>query len=466
MATRHIHFLRDRAPRAAGWLVLAAAVAVAVASARTAPESWSDSSRLATVESLVDHHTLAIDRSLFGRATGDKICVDGRFYSHKPPVPALLLAGLYQCLQWTTGLTALHRPRSFCYWLTLGSSGLAYVVAVWCVFRLGRPLRLGLPLRLSLTAGFALATLALPYARQVNDHILLLGVAAALMLNLAWMAGDGGQGSFWRALGAGALAGLGYTIDLGAGPLLFACTLALIAYRGRRRLGVTLSAFLLGALPWLTLHHAVNYAIAGTWLPAAAIPRFFRWTGCSFTPRNLTGGWKHDGLLPFLNYAARLLASKRGFLVHNLPLLLAVPALVVLLWRRVREWPELAWGGAWAAGTWLLYAANSNNYAGSCCSIRWFVPLLAPGFYTLAVFLRDRPRFWGDFCVLGGWGLLLAGYAWRRGPWIISGVPFLWPVLIAALACWVVFRLWDWRPRQPVRAAEEVAGLHAPEKAA
>jgi hypothetical protein len=435
--------------RAAGLVVLAVAVVIAAVSARPYPGSWNDSSRLAAVESLVDHHTLAIDASLFGRGTGDKICVNGRFYSHRPPVPALLLAGLYRALQWATGLKAERRPGTFCYWLTLGSSGLAYVVAVWCVFRLGGPLRLPLRVRLMLTAGLGLATLALPYARQVNDHILLLAVAAALALNLA-VAANRYRESFWSLYGSGTLAGFGYTLDLGAGPLLVLCTLALVLYRGRRRAAVRLSAFLAGALPWVTLHHAVNYAVAGTWLPAAALPQFFRWPGSPFTEANLTGGWKHHDLPALLGYAVELVLGPRGFLVHNLPLLPAVLAVPLLLWRRVREWPELLWGTAWAAGTWLVYAAGSNNYAGLCCSIRWFVPLLAPGCLTLAVVLRERPWLLGDFSVLGGWGAVLAGYAWLRGPWRIPGVPFLWPVLAASLACWAGYRLWDWKQIQAV----------------
>ena len=43
--------------------VLALAVVVALVSARPYAGSWNDGSRLATVECLVDYHTLAIDRS-------------------------------------------------------------------------------------------------------------------------------------------------------------------------------------------------------------------------------------------------------------------------------------------------------------------------------------------------------------------------------------------------------------------
>src|SRR5437899_11778232 len=99
--------------------VLSAAVTVALLSAHCYAGGWNDGSRLATVECLVDYHTLAIDRSIFvqvpprdgsatpspypddepdllSHGTGDKLLIQGHFYSDKSPVPALLMAGLYQ----------------------------------------------------------------------------------------------------------------------------------------------------------------------------------------------------------------------------------------------------------------------------------------------------------------------------------------------------------------------------------
>jgi hypothetical protein len=126
------------------WLmpaVLAAALAVAAASARPYAGGWNDGSRLATVESLIERHTFVIDESIFvrvpaegpspyppgdvllRRGTQDKLLIGGHFYSDKPPVPALLMAGVYQLTQWSTGLTARAQPDRFCYWMTLTSSG-------------------------------------------------------------------------------------------------------------------------------------------------------------------------------------------------------------------------------------------------------------------------------------------------------------------------------------------------------
>ncbi len=451
-----------RTPRRVGAAVLAVAALLAVVSARPYAGGWNDGSRLATVESLVDRGTLAIDDSIFVRVpdddaaplpyppddallreqgTLDKILVDGRYYSDKSPVPALPLAGVYRAWVAATGLTARARPDLFCLLLTLVSSGLAYVVAVGCVDRLGVDTGLSLGYRLSLTASFALGTLALPYARHVNNHSLLLGVAAALTLGLARLARAAEAGRLsWRLPALlGALAGFGYTVDLGAGPVLFACTLALAAWRCRRpRL---LLAFVLAALPWLALHHALNYAVGGTLAPANSVAHYLTWPGSPFNEQNMTGGWKHASAGQFLLYAADLLVGRRGFLGHNLPLLLA-PAALGLFRRRPAERPELLYALGLCGGVWLIYAVNSTNHAGRCLSIRWFLPLLAPGYYALAVLLRERPRLLGDLLLLGGWGAVVAALGWWQGPWERIGEAWLWPVRAGVLLSWAGYRLW------------------------
>src|SRR5262249_10809995 len=148
--------------------------------------------------------------------------------------------------------------------------------------------RLPLSPRLILTASFALATVALPYTQQVNNHILLLAVTSALVLATAKMIERTrpGRASWRNFVVLGLLAGLGYTIDLGVGPVVLLCTSILVLTCGpfgaARRASLLLSSclfFALAALPWLVLHHAINYAIGGSWKPANANPAYFRWPG-------------------------------------------------------------------------------------------------------------------------------------------------------------------------------------------
>jgi hypothetical protein len=450
-----------RDSRLAGLAVVVTAAAVAAVSACPYAGSWNDGSRLAAVEALVDQHTLAIDHSIFvtppqrsdlakptpyppdepllRNGTLDKLFINGHYYSDKPAVISLLMAGVYQVWQWCGGATAFKRPDLFCLLMTLTTSGLAYVTAVWCVYRLAKMIGLPLGLCLALAASLAVATVALPYARQVNNHIMLLGVAAALFLSLHRLAEAIREGKqpVLRLAWLGTLGGLAYNLDLGTGPMLLLCLTGLLAYRCRRL--VPLVVFGLGTLPWLVTHHVINYAIGGTFTPMNTVPAYSLWPGCPFTAQNLTGDWNHT---PghFFVYLADMLVGKRGFLNHSMPLLLAVPALGVLIWRRPAELAEIVFASCWAGGTWLLYGALSNNHSGMCCSIRWFVPLLAPAYIALALFLRDYPTWRGDFYVLSGWGVVLGGLMWWQGPWMRHMVPLFWPIQAAALLSWYAWR--------------------------
>jgi len=450
----------DHTPHSLTLFVLIAAAGIAYGSALPYANSWNDGSRLAAVEALVDHQTLAIDDSIFvqvppdapyppyppdstgplSKGTCDKLFIQGHYYSDKPAVISILMAALYQGWEWLGGPTAAQRTDLFCLLLTTMTSGLAYVVACGGIWLLGRQLGLTPGLRLLWTASFALATVALPYTRHVNNHILLLGVAALLFVQLEALARESQAGQFspFRLLTIGLLSGLAYCLDLGIGPVLLLCLGALLLYRCRR---VTPLAWcVLGALPWLAAHHTLNYLVGGTFKPMNTVPEYSQWPGCTFTPENMTGFARHDAL-HFSEYALGLLFGKRGFFGHNLPLFLALPG-VWLLRRKLWRHAELLFALAWCAGSWLMYAIFSNNYSGACCSIRWFVPLLVPGFYLLALLLRDLPTYRWDFAVLSGWGFVLAAIMWVYGPWWGRMVPLFWPVQGLALASWLGCRLW------------------------
>jgi hypothetical protein len=490
-----------RATLLAELAVVSAALLAAWVVARPCAGSWNDGSRLAAVESLVDRHTWAIDDSIFVRVprdlpqppyparspfllekgTLDKLWIDGHFYSDKTPVPALLLAGVYAGWQAMTGWTARSHPAAFCSSMTVASSGLAFAVAVWCALRLGRVLRLRGGWRLLPAGGLALSGVALAYTSHVNNHVLLLAVTMAAMVQLAWMTRPL-ERTVGRYLALGCCAGLGYAIDLGAGPGILGAVLLYAGWRGVRasqtrgpgdqetRRGVCLlvswSPGLLvfgGALPWLALHHGLNYALAGTWGPANANPAFFRWPGCPFSPDDLTGGLCHPDPYTFVGYALDLLFGGRGILTCNLPLLLALPG-VVLLWRgRPALRPELLAVSALCVAVWLAYSLCSTNHAGECCSVRWFVPLLAPGWLVLALLLREAPWCRRQLLVLCGWGAVLGVHFACRGAWMNRLLPEFWPVLGLALASWAWCWSSDVRLEQTVQQAvdrlRDVVGL-------
>jgi hypothetical protein len=472
----------DRArPAWLGAVVIGAAVLVALVSARPYANSSNDGSRLATVEALVDFHTLAIDDSLFVRppptsastqslpyprdyldfstrdggvvrgwgplatnGAGDKILVHGHYYSEKPPLQGLWLAAIYQGLQGAFGLQVRQNPALFTYLMTLASSGFAYVVAVWGVWRLLRTVGLPLHLEIGVLVSFALGSLAPTYARHVNAHLPLLACAALLLASLF----DPDQPpSVLRALSWGTLCGLAYAHETPTGGLLTLAACGYVLVRWRRVLPVLLLG--LAALPWAAIHHVVCYSFAGTWRPVNTIVEYFDFPGSEFDRFNLTGFWNHKSLGEFGYYALALLFGNRGFVQSNLPLFLALCAPVVLLRRRLPEALGVLCCCFWAAATWLLFAALSVNYSGACCSVRWFLPLLAPGYYLLALLLRERPAWRSDFWLLAAAGLVLGAAMWWGGTWVAEPPLFL-AVQTAAVVLWIgASRLLPALPRLP-----------------
>ncbi|HVS40239.1 MAG TPA: hypothetical protein VMS17_32070 [Gemmataceae bacterium] len=440
--------------------VVLAALAIAAAGASPRIGGWNDASRLATVECLVDHHTLAIDQSTWFQDTGDKIRPrpDGPFYSDKPPTMALLMAVPYLVLHDGFGFRAAGHPEVFCYLMTLLSSGLAYMAAVWCIYRVGRVVGLAPGWSAALTASFGIATVALTYSRNVNSHLPCLAAAAAVLLNLAAL--DRPHGFIvGRLLLIGALAAFVYVLEQPIGGLLLVAAAVAAAVRLRRPTAVVWIA--LAALPWAAVHHLVTWAYAGTFGPANVNADFFRYEGSTFDESNLTGRWNHASIGAFAVYALGMLFGERGFLLSNPTLLLAFVAgwhgFAAQRGRRNSATPEpgrksmahteTVCFGLWCLAVWLLYAALSTNDSGQCCTIRWFLPLLAPAYFWLALLLRDRPQYRIDFVLLSGWGAVLAVYFWIGGPFTAYSASynrffpyFFWPVAACALLTWAARR--------------------------
>jgi hypothetical protein len=445
---------------AAAWVVAAVAFAVAAAGARPMATSWNDGSRLASVEALVERGSFCIDGTVFldpagARARGltpydpadplldhgtlDKLVIDGRYYSDKPPLVSVPLAGAYRALMLLGAPAPADRPDVFAWAVCLLLSGTGYAVAVGCLWALGRRAGLEPGWRLAWLAAFALATVLPAYTRSANNHIAQLGAAAAACVLLCRVADARAAGrTAWGALAAlGFVAGFAYNLDFGVGPPLLGAVLAAVALRTRRLWPVVACAA--AAVPCVAAGHAINYAVGGDWLrPLNMHPEYLAWPGSPFAT-TMTGVLRPRPVAQFL-YTLDLLFGKKGFLTHNPPLMLAAVVGPLVLNRHARNRPELVALAAWCAGGWLMYGVLSKNHGGMCVSVRWFVPFLAPGFWLLAKVLAERPQFRRDFVALAAWGAVLSASAFLVGPWWGRNVPLYWWAFGGSLVTWLVVR--------------------------
>ena len=448
--------------------VVALALLLAIFGARPHAGSWNDGSRLAAVESLLDRGTLAIDDSMFvnpalspaghqpyppheadlrAKGTLDKLHIRGYFHSDKPPVVSVVMAAMYAPAQWL-GLAPAPdaNPERFIWILTEATSVAAFAVTLLSMHLLGQRIGLAGWSHAVWFSALALGTFALAYTRHVNNHILQLAVAAVWCLLSLRMADGDVHG--WKSIGLGKILGtalgFGYNLDLGSGPLMFAAAMLLLVVRVRKPLPVITTA--LAASPWIVACHLTNWAIGGVTGPLNAQPEYLAWPGSPFSTGNMTGVMRHTAG-SFLLYAASLLGGKHGILTHNLPLMLCLPALALIFRRGPWRWELLATLG-WCGASWALYALMSNNHSGGSCSVRWFVPFLAPGFFLLAIYLKEHPESVADLAVLAGWGSILGLIMWTIGPWTVRMIPGLWPIVGAALASWLGLAIWRWRKKK------------------
>jgi hypothetical protein len=157
-------------------IVFVAALFVCAILTKTHTVSWNDGSRFATVESLVDRHTAAIDGSPFLKIIGDWYRYHGKTYSDKPPLLAVSGAAIGFVLA-PFGITFERHRALTIYLVTLLTVGAWYATGCCYVYLFGRLLGFIRMRAYGIAALSGLATLSLPYATVLSNHV-PCGVAA------------------------------------------------------------------------------------------------------------------------------------------------------------------------------------------------------------------------------------------------------------------------------------------------
>jgi hypothetical protein len=314
--------------------------------------SGNDSSRFAQIESLVDRGETAIDGSRY--ATSDRVTIGGRSYSNKPPLLAVVGAGVYAAMK-VAGLSFADDERVVVYLLTLVLIG---VPTAWLAARFAAALERAYPDRpwvrrltvIALVAG----TILTSFSVTVNSH-----TVAAVLLFLAWL-----SALERRPVLAGCFAALAPAVDTVPG-LLF---LPVIAYQvressGQRGLIRAAAAIAAGAV----LAVALNLWIVGSPLPPLFAPGAIDQSG----GKNATGMFANiamgTGLAhPFRALGAALLGS-HGFLSVSPILIAGVVGLAVAARRGIgtgggvpQRGIRVTRAGAVAVASWAAVAAGGH----------------------------------------------------------------------------------------------------------
>lgn len=204
--------------------------------------------RLATVQSLVEKRTLAIDDSVYQPTRAIA----------QPPVMAVLLAGPYAIMR-QFGVTFASNPDLVAYLLTVIGAAIPVAAAAGLIYRMGRMFELRRPKRAMLAAAVVLASGLISYGVVLNAQApaaaLLLG-AVACIANVA-AAKQPRATTGWLAV-AGMCAAFAATIAPAATIFLVLMLFAIPAMRWPWRMRVGgMVLYILGAAGPIILHIAL-----------------------------------------------------------------------------------------------------------------------------------------------------------------------------------------------------------------
>src|SRR4051794_37259739 len=249
------------------------------------PQAISDDelARLATVQALVEHRTLAIDDTTFAAETRAKIQRNGHWYSNQPPTLSVLLAGTYWILH-HFGHSFAVNPNWVMYLLTLVGTTLPVAFAGGLVYRMGRLFELHRPWRAGLALAVVLGSGFISYATVLNAHApaAALVLASAASLTHAPTPTRRAPGSVWLAP-SGACAALAAALEPASVLFVVLLGVVILALRwspAQRAGGVLVYA--LGAAAPLLLHVGLVQRTTGnvwqgsglgTERPVADVPR-------------------------------------------------------------------------------------------------------------------------------------------------------------------------------------------------
>jgi hypothetical protein len=412
--------------------VVAAAIALAFllamgALTKTKPESWNDIARVATIESLVERGTWAIDDSPWADLTQDKVLLNGKFYSDKLPLLPFLHAGAYAVLHSLGGSLAPNCESSrFCayLWLTRISIGIPVALVIALFFDFAR--RQDIPLWLALIGALALGlgTMIFPYALVLTSH----AIAGACLFFAFYILATRAPEDRKTLAAAGVLAALAASFDFPAAIIaLGAAGIALVRARSRA------IYFLVGAAIPIAVTLLLDYQIAQTILPTYLIPEGYDYPGSAF-PAVFGGnaGYPDD----YARYAFRMFLGGKGLFAYNPLLLFAlIGAVMVALSRKHPLRVEAFFAAASFVALSFYLALGTGNFGGTSYGERWFVP----GIPILFAFIFFAPP--------------LNARAWKSAAWILFAPALalsIFSTLQGAQAPWQ-----DWLPPLQMTRADQ-----------
>jgi 4-amino-4-deoxy-L-arabinose transferase-like glycosyltransferase len=362
--------------------------------------------RLATVQAIVEHKTLAIDGTDFA---GTRLWVrrEGRTYSDQPPVMSALLAPSYWVMR-HAGIDFAKRPDLAMYLLTVLGVTLPVALSSGLMYRMGRLFELRRPWRATLGLVAVLASGLVSYATVLNPHApaaAFVLCSAACLIHVS-ITNKRAHGSVWLIL-SGLCAALAATIDPPAVVFLALLPAVIFALRWTvpQRFG-GLAVYLLGAALPLAMHGALSSNVPGHGFrvtgpagndslfsflrPGVATPVGATPDAIAYEDDEPRGVW--DRLLLGGRRVVAALVGGHGLLSHFPVVVLGILG-VTMVMHRHWPWTTKVLASVTLAGAVLLlilFTFRRSDWHGAMFATRWFIVFVPLVVFWAGAWLRRR----------------------------------------------------------------------------
>jgi hypothetical protein len=385
-----------------------------------AVQGYNDGARMATIQSIVENHTLSIDHSVFSDGH-DKVYINGKFYAHQPVLTAVLGAVIYYPL-YHLGIELDYGWNLAYYLITLLTVKLFWYLGLKAFYAVLESLGVKEKEGLLLTLALGLGSLYFSWSSTFTNHVIS---ASSLMIGFYFLQRAKTEANaFWSLFLAGLFISLGGSLDLAI--LVFYAGFGVYVlfqrYSFKSTLGYILPLVLTVFPTFLTYD-----LISGSFLPFSVVRDYFIYPDSPWQNNHLLTGVQVKSGWYLVRYSFQALIGKKGFLLHNPMSLLALPLLGEEIWKRGKLKKEALVISICSVVVIGYYLLASQDYSGFAYSIRWFVPLLPLWFVFLyRGFLVERPRFRKLFPPVFLASVIVASVG-LIDPWttIVTGIPFL-----------------------------------------
>ncbi|MBS0205027.1 MAG: hypothetical protein JSS49_19135 [Planctomycetes bacterium] len=431
--------------------------------------SANDRSRWCTVYSLVERGTFQIDeiRQHAGWDSIDIIYDEGHFYSTKPPLLSVIVAGVTWSVQRVTGWSLLNDTHAVTATVLIFVNILPFAVSLVLLSRLLKRVAQCSWCRLFVLAVAAFGTLVTPFLMTLNNHTVAVAGVMVCLFALERLLSEESPRA-WAFIVCGLAAGWACANELPAAAFGLATFLLAV----RRSVRQTICCYAPAALIPIIAFLATNVIATGSWKPTYAnygsskynfvidgVPSY--WMDPDGVDRNLD-----SPLVYFLHCTV-------GH--HGIVSLTPVFLLVLIGWissgwvQHVALRTLIRLGAILTAVVLGFYMTrfDNYNYGGVSCGLRWALWLIP--FWLLAIVpivdaaARTTVARWMQLGLLGG-GMLSA--------WLPIENPWQQPWLFRRMEAmnWIDYtrqppelprQLWTWFLTMPIppAAAEDAPWL-------